>query len=545
MNTLTRSHWLHRRAISLLFLLSLAAWSSLIAQVSDSTLVPVHVDSVGTSADSSLITIMEDTIITASDSTESDTLAVDLRSANLVSHNWFIVEVLDTKNDSSINTTVFFQPCERDNFLEFALDGSYTLYEGEEKCQEGVKDIKGEGVWEFNEDSTSIIDRYAGGRAVEKQILHIDEQKLKVRFEGEGGKVTTITYFSEAARGDESLAETLDDPTNHPLTITRLIRDKLVQKGRYAMVSPQEIEEGVVFDPDSEDYMYKKLIAVYPISGVREDAASSEGVVAWEQKVMEDARNAGVEYVITGEVLKQEAKAKDDYYRAEIEYAIKILDTQLSEVKSVTTMASSYPPSGQGVKVLKTVSQLVVVTIGPRYYNETGYYNYYNNNFSNVEAVSREVGNIFDNVESAKRVAAYKKTGALIKAIQGTEKEIDKFIDKYLPLDLGIVKISEMDKKGIPRSVKIEGGSSAMLKVNDVLEVVRIEILTLPNGKVVEEVEEIGTLTVKSIDNAYLATCKVSGGAKELAKHVEHLDELHVLTTARSKMGMPFGERNK
>jgi hypothetical protein len=182
--------------------------------------------------------------------------------AELTKHQWSVAEYTETINDTSNNTTLMLMPCEKDNFLKFNPDNTYQIFEGSSKCNTADQDIKAQGTWEYSEADNVIVERFSGGRGIEKKILELNEGLLKIQFELEAKKIVTITYLSELGKKDETKKDQFVDNSDPCSYILQLIRENLIEQGKFSLVGLKNFKDGVApAHPGSS-----KRIVVYPFS---------------------------------------------------------------------------------------------------------------------------------------------------------------------------------------------------------------------------------------------------------------------------------------
>ena len=158
----------------------------------------------------------------------------------LTKKKWVLAEIVNTKNDTATNLTVFLLPCEKDNFTQYQQEGTYNIFDGQTKCSGQSDEILGKGTWEFDpSDKSLLIETYQGGREIEKKILELSDNTFQLEFESEGNAVTRLTYFSSEAlqSNDEEILDRIEDPSNHTQTLSTIVREMLIEKGGFVIVS--------------------------------------------------------------------------------------------------------------------------------------------------------------------------------------------------------------------------------------------------------------------------------------------------------------------
>ena len=108
-------------------------------------------------------------LITANNECEDNEDRIIMMTENLVQHQWYLRQIIETKADTVNNVTLFLTPCEKDNFTKYAVNQTYVIHEGETKCSASDKEVKGDGTWEWEEQGELIVETYLGGRPMEKE----------------------------------------------------------------------------------------------------------------------------------------------------------------------------------------------------------------------------------------------------------------------------------------------------------------------------------------------------------------------------------------
>tara|TARA_B110000444_G_C18795117_1_gene574424 strand:- start:547 stop:1104 length:558 start_codon:yes stop_codon:yes gene_type:complete len=100
--------------------------------------------------------------------------------------NWIISsDVIDPAieiGDGEVSDYLFWTPaCRKDDLIDyqfFGEVGTYTIKEGETKCDESDSDTYEAGTWDVNADSTILYITPNGVSTVEWEIKEINDQKL-------------------------------------------------------------------------------------------------------------------------------------------------------------------------------------------------------------------------------------------------------------------------------------------------------------------------------------------------------------------------------
>lgn len=109
------------------------------------------------------------------------------------------------------------------------------------------------------------------------------------------------------------------------------------------------------------------------------------------------------------------------------------------------------------------------------------------------------------------------KREALNAALQNVVEPVQEFIDKYFPIEVKFFKEKELDRKGLPKSIIIEGGLTQGLRNGQELDLMIVEKASTFKDK-------IGEVRITGIDADY-ATCKVLKGEKDLGEAIRNNPE--------------------
>ena len=454
----------------------------------------------------------------------------------LTSHEWTLKEIVQTKNDTATNLTLFMLPCEKDNVLDFEINGTYQITEGEKLCKASDNKIKGKGEWSFEEADQTITDTYNEGLPIEKKVLELTSGMLKVQYEGEGRRITTLTYFSEIGLKDESLSDIVVDNSDYATNIALAPREILMESKRYIMVSRRDFEKGQPLSVDDKDGLLKKVI-VYPFTNsinkaiVREDERNN--------MLIEQAKKVGLNYIITGNILKANVNTNaDNTYSGHVKYTVSILDVESGEeIKRETyehpkkEKKQSPIPNFPGILEIVDGVGLPFIYFGKRNRMWKRYYDYYFIT-KTADAVGDGLDVVFAEGNDTERKRHYESSRAVMQAIAQTTEDLDKYIKENIPLTIAVNKI-ETNKKGKFAGLIIEAGSNINMQEKETLNVVRIEENTLSNGKVVKSMHHIGKVKVASVNGIYLSTCKPGMSSKNKIEDAmnQNPEEIFVQTT--------------
>lgn len=108
---------------------------------------------------------------------------------------------------------------------------------------------------------------------------------------------------------------------------------------------------------------------------------------------------------------------------------------------------------------------------------------------------------------------AASKEQAVNQALASIEKPVNEYFIQTFPVYAKILKVTEV-KKDVAKTVLINGGRNAGLKVGDKLAV---EVTEMLDGKPYPD--EIGSLAVEKLSGDDFAECKVTKGGRELLSH--------------------------
>lgn len=469
----------------------------------------------------------------------------------LMEHQWTLVELKQTKNDTTSNMTLFLMPCEKDNYIEYENGGNYHIFEGKEKCKSSDDNIKGEGTWEFVDQDGIILDSYLGGREVEKKVLDLDNERLVVAFESEGDYLTTLTYYSEIALQDEALVTEIDDNSNHSNNITQTIRGGLLGAGRYVLIGRRDFEKGVPLEIDDREGMFKSVM-VYPFANAsNEDLTFNE--TERNKTLLEQAAKTGSQYVVTGNLIQAEARPNGTgNYLAIIKYNVAILDANTGNVRASKMIsidkfkedkkkAKTRKWLKRGITAVALTAGVATFATSKRYWGR--YFGLYWG-LGATYATKRTMDMVFDDsVDKTQREKYYKSSEAIMEALWDTEDELNGFVEENLPL---AIVINEIEGKGAKARMIIEAGSNVNLMENERLLVATYSTRTLSTGKVIETINELGEVKVESVNGHYSAECKIVKGAKDImAAYKDKPEDVKVITTGQVSDGLLGGMFDK
>ncbi|MGE5519288.1 MAG: CsgG/HfaB family protein [Candidatus Dadabacteria bacterium] len=105
---------------------------------------------------------------------------------------------------------------------------------------------------------------------------------------------------------------------------------------------------------------------------------------------------------------------------------------------------------------------------------------------------------------------------AIVEAIKGMDKQINKFIGTNFPVRFKIVEIQEK-KDNKAKSVLLAGGSNYGLSKGDRLSVYEVKEVTLDN-KTLQRKVEVGELKVSKVEDENFSVCSVVSGGEAIAE---------------------------
>ncbi|MEO0777516.1 MAG: hypothetical protein AAF146_13185, partial [Bacteroidota bacterium] len=360
----------------------------------------------------------------------------------LTTHNWTLREIVQTKNDTAVNLTLFMLPREKDNILDYAVGGTYQISEGEQQCDGSTESIKGTGTWEFDNSGKVIIDSYNGGRAISKQILELSPEMLKVEYEGEGSKITTLTYFSELSLEDNGMNTLVEDNSNHSQNIAQIPREIMLKSRRYIVVGLDDFKAGIKQEMDDKGGLLKKIV-IYPFIDLT-DPNTTVPVEERNISLMEQAKDIDIDYIVTGRVIKADAdQNKMGEPCGHIKYDVSVLDVNAGEeMRHKSFEFSKLEQEKKEEKSSKVLGKIVTI-VGAGLLNTWSYGNwdnYYSRYFSAREnqLATDNLNAIFSSGNDSERVLHYKSSIAVMEAIDQTTQDLNKFILEYIPLSIPV-----------------------------------------------------------------------------------------------------------
>lgn len=454
----------------------------------------------------------------------------------LTTHQWTLVEIVQTKNDTATNLTLFMLPCEKDNYLDFEVNGTYQIYEGQSTCANSDGKVKGKGTWEYEETDKTLYDSYSGGRRIEKKVLEISPNMLKVQYETEGRKITTLTYFSEVGVKDEGLKDMIVDNSDNSKNIIQASREVLQETRRYIVVGRRDFDKGMPITIDDKGGILKK-VAVYPFMNST-DANITTDETQRHKSLLSQGAKVGVDYIITGNIIKASADATPDgKYQGNVKYTVTILDVKAGQEKITKTFSYSEKEKEEQRKKDAVLIGVLAGTVGRGYWGYYGwrrgywdyYYGYYFYSSATNYLIADGLNSAFNNGYSDERKRYYQSSLAVVDAVNNTAEDLSKFIVEHIPLSFKVLRVDD-EKKG---KLTVEAGSNANLQEGETLKLVRIRETVLSDGSKEIETKEVAKMVVESVNSARLSSLKPTWGeASKITKALkENPGELFVQTT--------------
>jgi hypothetical protein len=472
-------------------------------------------------------------LLSANSECEEAEARIAMITENLTQNQWFLRQIIETKNDTVNNVTLFLTPCEKDNFTKYAVNQTYVIHEGKTKCSNSDKEIKGEGTWELEDQGELIIETYLGGREIEKEIIELSETTFKIKYESAGGKYTELTYLSPKAFKDKSLMATIDDPANQAQNLTNIAKSVLRDKGKYQVLGMEHIRNRELLKGTKRSEMHKRVL-VYPF----EDNTENSPLVNYEAlnaELLKLGKELDIDYILTGELLKAETnKNKKGEEKGLVKYNLRVFDVELGDTKDQQLIEQNM--KGFDLKPALFLGVALAAYFGaPRYWR--GYYGFYfASSVSYANWTLYQMDRLYSRIDSKTRKSYMEKNEAIQDAFKSSLKKLDKFVDNNLPLTLPIHSVEEI-KKDQAKTIKIRGGSNCFLNEGDILEVAILSKEDIGGGNIIENKTSIAWLKIQDVENNFLSMCKVTKGGDRLLKEFEAENpDLVVLTTHRETL---------
>lgn len=137
-------------------------------------------------------------------------------------------------------------------------------------------------------------------------------------------------------------------------------------------------------------------------------------------------------------------------------------------------------------------------------------------------------------VNAAQTITAKSDDGAVLgasdrgAAVQSAKnsviKETNKFIEKYLPIELSVLKITEQ-RKGKVEQFYINGGNDLGIKKGDKIVLKKVEFEDFGNGRTKIETS-LGEARVLEVKGAKVSLCEVKKGGKMMLESIENNENI-------------------
>jgi len=353
--------------------------------------------------------------------------------AELTKHQWTIAEYNEKINDTLRNLTLVMMPCEKERILKYDVNNTYQIVDGNTKCNN--TEVKNEGTWQYVEAENVLTEHFSSGRPVDKKILSLDEGLLKIQFEGEGKRIITITYLSEIGKKSDAKKDLYIDNSDPLSMIAQMIRENLLEQGKYTLVSLGDFTNGVNKSGGSS-----KRLVVAPLSDLT-DPNKTVDENDRNSKYIEQGKAAGLDYVVTGSLISlNTSKGSDNKVSSRLKYRIIVLDVKKGKEKEKNMFA--YPEEkkesvglGGFGKILKKVADVApgVFVLGALMGSGSGslaslYALCYASQRANTVYSSASV--FSSNVNESDRKQHFESSVSVLEAIEKTQPDLNKFLDK-------------------------------------------------------------------------------------------------------------------
>jgi len=115
-----------------------------------------------------------------------------LTAKNWMVEGWNIEPAIDVDNNGTQenNLIPFIEACNLDDFFDFNADGTYTIEEGDSKCDPNAPTVVESGDWIWNSDNTRIIFEPSGGSSREAEVVSITSTEVVVEISTVSNNVT-------------------------------------------------------------------------------------------------------------------------------------------------------------------------------------------------------------------------------------------------------------------------------------------------------------------------------------------------------------------
>jgi len=351
----------------------------------------------------------------------------------LTKHEWTIAEYKETIGDTLRNVTLTMMPCEKDQVLKYEADNTYKITEGVNKCT-GGQDIKAQGKWNYAEADNEISEQFSGGATIYKKILSLDEGLLRIQYEGEAKKIITITYLSEIGKKSDAKKDQFVDNSDPVSIITQMIRDILNEQTKYTLVSLSDYANGVQGSGSS-----KRVVAVPLID--KTDANKTIDANDIMNQMIEQGKKANIDLIVTGILISLKKQTGNDGKPvARIKYSINILNVKKGKETKQEIFAYPEEKKEAGKAFGKVMGEIAkytpFISYYPSYYwagnSSKSLHALYAANYaaSQANAYSRSYSIYSNTVNEQERRANFESSLSVMQAIESTQPELKKFLDK-------------------------------------------------------------------------------------------------------------------
>ena len=459
---------------------------------------------------------------------------VDLKNI-LINNRWILREYKTVINEAETNNTLLLLPCEKDNYTHYYDDGTYVIFEADNKCVESPSEKKGSGRWSLEEDSKVIFDEYQGGKEREKKVLELTETKLTLEFESEGTGKNILTFYTPEALKDVSIKEEVNDPTIYRNTLLKIIQVVLKGKNRYNILKVKDFMKG-----GSNSFMkdgfatsraigepFKRNVALYPLKDLTdsEDAEEHNNQLLTEEQLIEQGKYLGVDYIITGTISKAESFFKRNTYKGKVEFDLDVIDLTLDTTVQHQQIEENYPNG------LKEAGKLVLSALG----DVLGYnYEDWKELAARIqlEDSTEDLSQIFTK-DAGNRLDSLDKINSVLSALQSSSNQIEKFIDHYLPIQIEVDTITSLDKNNFARTIRLHAGTNRNLENKDKLLLYEMEILLINGNPTLIPKHKIGIAVIESVNDPTFSIGRVVEGEEEVTALIRDDKLVYAWTTEK------------
>lgn len=453
----------------------------------------------------------------------------------LIDNIWVLTEFKTIKENSITDATLLLLPCEKDNYTNYYEDGTYTIFEADKKCEQSSNEKKGSGRWDLEEGTKTIFDEYQGGREIEKKILTLTERKLTLEFESEGEGRNILTFYTPEALEDIFLKEEVSDPRNYRNSLLEIIQVTLEEKNRYNLLKRSDfIKDGLAINRSISE-TFKRTVALYPLRDLTgsDDAQEYNKRLLSEKELIEQGKQLGVDYIITGTLTKVESSPKKNKYKSEVSFELDVIDLTSDHDIVNQRFQENYPDP------LKEAGKTVLMATGFTSAAEALGYNY--ESWSRLaDRIEMEDGvddldQIFSK-HAGNRLDSLNKANSVLSAFQASTREVEKFIDQYLPIQIEVDTILTLDRKNFVRTIRLNAGKNRNLNAKDKLDIYEMEISFINGKQSMTPIQKIGEGVLESVYNENSSVCRVINGEEKITELIRHNKTLYAWTTEKKAL---------